>query len=506
MFKSFFARSTPTAVASEVSVGKKSSTERDVALSVEKDTTKKKKKSKKPDGGSDEDAVRDTTPPGGFSALAAQAPAAPSRPLDGQLAVSQGSDSNEQQKIDGPKKITLSATAAAKIGCPRNLMMVPGPKVHKNERQLDVSKYPQQWYAIRCCEFFTDARACAARERGYIKSLMKYAEAMHLVLREDAEPVLVFRHFRALMPHGRAESRIRVIEHVAAEAEVAVGMVLEDEAGGVSALGETWRLQLPRAVAQKAVDAGLINGDSFEDRKLLCKVAGHEVVQLDVQMTEKMMEKMVDMARSGEKLFAATPYVAVTTSTYAEKQLCVKQKFFEEKKGRADCELSAFKLASYLCGIGYCAYAGGTDVHVIVKVAGEKQKLKEHLRGHSLWQQYLPSQEWAQFTDDVQSNAWVGETKPPPPPPAAVADSVANTFVLQEGEEFVVVRSREPLPKQVAELVNAIPGLTFVAKRSERLAFAKAKVDESRQMTRYNVSGRVLFAQRAKEWTADNSV
>jgi hypothetical protein len=45
-----------------------------------------------------------------------------------------------------------------------------------------------------------------------------------------------------------------------------------------------------------------------------------------------------------------------------------------------------------------------------------------------------------------------------------------------------------------------------VAKRSERLAFAKAKVDESRQMTRYNVSGRVLFAQRAKEWTADNSV
>lgn len=502
MLGRFFTRATPT------ESGKKGSAERAATTVIDKDDGKKKKddgKKKKKKEDVDDDVALPETPfhgGGGFAAMMPGLPSAalPNRPLpvEAPSAAPPAAAAAAVTRWVGP----LSATMVAAIGggCPRSLPMVPGPQIFKCDKALDVAQYPCEWYAVKCLEYFTDAAAVAARERGYVKFLMKHCERMWLVLREDSEPVLVFHKLRALMPHGKAATRVTVVEHVSANMQQEIAV----EEGPNAAPVSTWRVQIPRSAAQRAVKAGLLTQEVLDDSAQVINTAGHDIVQVDTTTTEDELTRMCAMACDGSssiKLCARIPYAAVTTSVYAETQFSVRQRFIKGK-ARADSALSAYKLASYLTSEGCYAYSGGSDVHVMVDEADEKAKVKAKLSAHAVWKDFLPD-DTHPFVDDAQT-AWASEKKPPPPPALETVDTVAKTYVLAEGEEFVVVRAREPLPKNAAVLINAIPGLVYVATRTARLAFAKAKIDEGRTNARYIINGRVLFTQRAKEWTADN--
>jgi hypothetical protein len=231
--------------------------------------------------------------------------------------------------------------------------------------------------------------------------------------------------------------------------------------------------------------------------------SGQVIVQMDVSVSEKDLVAIKELVVSLGETFTPFPYEAVTTSAHAERQFVVKQRFFEEKKTRADCQLSAFKLAAFVAVQGCCAYVAGTDVHVLADNAADKVKVKTLLRADDVWSKYLPVADWAQLGDDVPT-AWSEGTVFKP---KTTATPVVPTSGLAGDEEYVVVKARTPFPKDVEKMVNAIePGLVFAFVKSANLAYAKVKIDESRTEQRHVIHGRVLFVRRAKDWAADNTV
>jgi hypothetical protein len=396
------------------------------------------------------------------------------------------------------KMVSVSAAVAHHVGCPASMPMLPlgVKKCPTDVKLLDKAAYAAEWYAIKADRYYLDTVAVFKGERDYVVRALRHAEKSVLVVRPGGKPVILFKAIQAAMPKGKAEGRGMVVDSAELLCSTAVSLDVEAEDEP-----QLMQWQIPESVAAEAADAALISRRAFDERLLLVEKP-ERIVQLDDATDEAKIAVIRAMAqRHHLPVCTVYPVANIVSSRARALQLTVKQRYYPDKKSRAECVVNALKLATELACADACAYANGTNVRIVVGGKELKAAVKEHLRTHAKWAGFLPENEAFQFEEDVYA-AWGHAAAVNGAATTDDASDLVKLHQLTDNEEIVVVRGVDPLPKNIAAITSKM-GLTFLAKRSDRVAFAKADIGRVVTLQKFLLAGKPLYAQRLGEWTAE---
>jgi hypothetical protein len=339
------------------------------------------------------------------------------------------------------------------------------------------SSHPEEFYAMRMHQYYTDAKACFRHEAAYIKFAALHAKKTYLVIREHQMPIAVFQSIGSKPTVSPPpEDRWEVID--APGKELQVSFDTEEESTAFTAAKTLYEVRgRGEDMRRLKEDGGPLKEVEFVSHdKQLSTFVKADVFLADDQV-ELLVMKYLTLFPHDTSL-SIYPKERITSSANELAQCTVKQKFHPGMT-KEDRVSQAYRFASMIMlklstDVGSITYATviGTDVRIsatdVEHLVGAVKYIKE-LSAENTFAKFV---QWVK--PDVHERAWMrgSDSAPITQTDTVTITEQEDAVYDKDTEEILVMRARRILTESQFSILAKKVGVKILKILRGRVAYA----------------------------------